>query len=84
MRGETKEGGITAREIMQAIVTWKPPIFPRDLHTKLGIPTEQCGRRMQVLHHWGCVKYAEPGKRGWRGYEVTEWGRRYARGKEEV
>lgn len=76
------------------MITWKlalktctelpSPITGKVLQEVLNCRQQRASKLLRLLHAWDYLRYTNPKKRGYEGYEVTDAGRRLVKQWEEA
>jgi len=74
---------ITWKDLLKEIINWDEPIRVIHIQNHYDMVAGEASARINKLRHWGLVKYADIKKKGFRGFIVTDYGRKVAKKREK-
>ena len=73
----------TWKDILKEIKDW-PLVRVGKVAEKFGITLSHASIVLSRLHNWGYLRYLDRSGKGYLGYEVTEWGKKFGKHLEEI
>lgn len=66
----------TWKDILKEVKDW-PLVRVGKVAKHFGVTKSHASIVLSRLHTWGYLRYLDRGAKGYAGYEVTEWGKKY-------